>query len=121
MNRKARKQFENSRHEMYMFKAAWLAFLGRELARVKQPNVVDFIQGVDGAIRSAVDAVAAGEVVSIRVEIWKQTDMFEQMELAGKELSDLLKRAYDSADMDEMQRIEEELRRQESDDKPYPF
>jgi len=119
MNKKQRREFEQARHEMYIFKAAWLAFLGAQLVRFKKPNVIDFIQGIDGAIRSAVDAVAAGEVVSVRVEIWKQTDVFAALEAVDREITEMFERGDDIGALNEIERINEELRRQSTDDIPF--
>lgn len=121
MNKRQRKEFEANRHEMYMFKAAWLAFVGREMARIKSPNVKNFVEGLDGAVHAAVEAIVSGEVVSLEVTVWRQTDMFEALENAAMDDAALEDFFSKLADLDEQRRIDEELRRQQDGTDPYPF
>lgn len=121
MNKQEAKAMKAARHEVYMFKAAWLAFCAQQSMRLKTAAAKDMLQGIDGAIHAAIDAINHEKIVSIRVEVWEQVEMFSEAESAALEaLESLLDRQWPNAD-DDPRTVKEELRRRGIDDKDIPF
>jgi len=121
MNKAQKRRHEQDMHALRITRAATLAHIQMELKRWNNTKVREMYQVLDGVQRALVEGYETGRIVSTTVELYDSNALPEFLEQIDGDPFDGLGDFTPRLSPEHQKRVEEELRRQQESDEPYPF